>query len=45
MLLAGAGVFAENHVIRPLKESACFVKTYTFEDFLDQRHSASKGLA
>ena len=41
MMLAGAGMFAENHVIRPLKASTQFLETYSFETFLDQRSQGS----
>lgn len=34
MLIAGAGMFAENLVIRPLKESNQLVNNYTFDVFL-----------
>lgn len=37
MLLAGAGMFAESHIIRPLKESSWLVENYTFENFIEQR--------
>ncbi|MBU3260002.1 hypothetical protein KPG71_08365 [Roseovarius sp. PS-C2] len=39
VLIAGAGLFAEDHLIRPLKESARFVDSYTFETFIEQRSS------
>lgn len=39
VLIAGAGLFAEGHLIRPLKESARFIKSYTFETFIEQRSS------
>jgi hypothetical protein len=37
MLLAGAGLLAETHVIRPLKEQAWFVENHTFETFIERR--------
>jgi hypothetical protein len=42
MLIAGAGVFAESHVIRPLKESKRFADCYTFDTFLEYRLSTSE---
>ena len=41
MLIAGAGTFAENQVIRPLKESAWFVENHTFETYVQQTYSGA----
>lgn len=38
ILIAGAGTFAENRVIRPLKESNQLVNHYTFDEFLSNRY-------
>jgi len=42
LLIAGAGIFAEQHVICPLKDSALFIQNYTFETFLFERSSGFK---
>ena len=41
-LIAGAGVFAENYILRPLKKSAWFVDNYTIDNFIAQRCSRKR---
>lgn len=43
MLIAGAGMFAEKYIVRPLKESASLVENYTFDTFLGQRCGKTTG--